>query len=86
MLETTFGIGLQYLPTNPSPTSPPSYVVNLHIYVSRHIANEMPPLLALSIGQRLCVNFYVSIRANFLSTLRLHLNITCSCSIWFILF
>jgi hypothetical protein len=32
-------------------------------------------LLALSIGQRLCVNFYVS-RANFLTTLRLHLDIT----------
>ena len=33
-------------------------------------------LLALSIGQRLCVNFYVS-RANFLTTLRSHLNVTC---------
>ena len=34
-------------------------------------------LLALSIGQRLCVKFYVSIRANFLTTLRSHLNVTC---------
>ena len=29
-------------------------------------------LLAMSIGQRLCINFYVS-RANFLTTLRSHL-------------
>ena len=39
-------------------------------------------LLALSIGQRLCVNFYVLIRANFLTTLRSHLNVTCSCNFW----
>ena len=36
-------------------------------------------LLALSIGQRLCVNFSVSIGANFLTTLRSHLDVTCSC-------
>ena len=34
-------------------------------------------LLALFIGQRLSVNFYVSIRANFLTTLRSHLNVIC---------
>ena len=35
-------------------------------------------LLALSVGQRLCINFYVS-RVNFLTTLRSHLDVTCSC-------
>ena len=34
-------------------------------------------LLALSIGQRLCINFSAS-RANFLTTLRSYLNVTCS--------
>ena len=43
-------------------------------------------LLALSIGQRLCVNFYVSIRANFLTTLRSHLDVTCSYYFWSSLF
>jgi hypothetical protein len=38
-------------------------------------------LLALSIGQRLCVNFYVS-GANFLTTLRSHLDVTCSYYFW----
>jgi hypothetical protein len=38
-------------------------------------------LLALSIGQSLCVNFYVS-RANFLTTLRSHLDVTCSYYFW----
>ena len=33
-------------------------------------------LLALSVGQRLCANFYAS-RANILTTLRSHLDITC---------
>jgi hypothetical protein len=42
-------------------------------------------LLALSIGWRLCVNFYVSIRANFLTTLRSHLDVTCSYYFWSIL-
>ena len=38
---------------------------------------EIVPLLALSIDtQRLCINFYVS-RANFLITLRSHLDIFC---------
>ena len=32
----------------------------------------------MSIGQRLCINFFVS-RANFLTTLCLHLDVTCSC-------
>jgi hypothetical protein len=41
----------------------------------------MACLLALSIGQRLCVNFYVS-RANFLTTLRSHLDVSCSCYFW----
>ena len=35
-------------------------------------------LLALSVGQRLCAKFYVS-RANFLTPLRSHLDVTCSC-------
>ena len=35
-------------------------------------------LLALSIGQSLCINSFVS-RANFLTTLRSHLDVTCSC-------
>jgi hypothetical protein len=35
-------------------------------------------LLALSVGQRLCINFSVS-RANFLTTLRSHLDVTYSC-------
>ena len=41
---------------------------------------EPPPpwFLALSVGQRLCINFSVS-RANFLTTLRSHLDVTCSC-------
>jgi hypothetical protein len=39
-------------------------------------------LLALSIGQRLCVNFYVSITENFLTTLRSHLDVTCSYYFW----
>ena len=34
-------------------------------------------LLALSIGQILCIGFCVS-RANFLTTLRSHLDVTCS--------
>ena len=35
-------------------------------------------LLALYVGHRLCINFSVS-RANFLTTLPSHLNVTCSC-------
>ena len=35
-------------------------------------------LLALSVGHRLCINFYVT-RANFLTTLCLHLDVTSSC-------
>jgi hypothetical protein len=42
-------------------------------------------LLALSIRQRLCVNFYVS-RANFLTILRSHLDVTCSYYFWSSLF
>ena len=34
-------------------------------------------LLALSIGQRLCINFFVP-RANFLTTLRSHLDVACT--------
>ena len=34
-------------------------------------------LLALYVGHRLCINFSVS-RANFLTTLSSHLNVTCS--------
>ena len=39
---------------------------------------EHSTLLAMSIGQRLCINFSVS-RVNFLTTLRSHSDITCSC-------
>ena len=42
-------------------------------------------LLALFVGQRLCINFSVS-RANFLTTLRSHLDITCSYYFWSSLF
>ena len=37
------------------------------------------------VGQRLCINFFVS-RANFLTTLRSHLDVTCSCYFGSILF
>ena len=42
-------------------------------------------LLALFVGQRLCINFVVS-RVNFLTTLHSHLNVTCSYYIWYSLF
>ena len=42
-------------------------------------------LLDLSVGQRLCINFSVS-RANFLTTLRSHLDVACSCYFWSSLF
>jgi hypothetical protein len=35
-------------------------------------------LVTLYVRQRLCINFFVS-RANFLTTLRSYLNVTCSC-------
>ena len=38
-------------------------------------------LLAMFVGQRLCINFFVS-RANFLTTLCSHLDVTCSCYFW----
>ena len=38
-------------------------------------------LLALSIGQRLCIDFFVS-RVSCLTTLRSHLDITCCCYFW----
>lgn len=52
LLETTCGIGLQYLPTNPSPTSPSlSCIVNLHIY---------PNTMRLGILQMKCLlNLYI---------------------------
>jgi len=39
-------------------------------------------LLALFLGQRLCINFFVS-RANFQTTLCSHLDATCSRYFWF---
>ena len=42
-------------------------------------------LLAPFVGQRLCINFSVP-RANFLTTLRLHLDVTCSYYFWSSLF
>ena len=39
-------------------------------------------LLAMSVGQRLCINFYDS-RANFLTTLCSHLDVTYPCYFWF---
>ena len=41
--------------------------------------------LAPFVGQRLCIDFYVS-RANFLTTLCSHLDVTCSCYFWSSLF
>ena len=38
-------------------------------------------LLALFVGQRLCINFFVS-SENFLITLRSHFNVTCSFYFW----
>ena len=35
-------------------------------------------LLALSVGRRLCIDFFFS-KANFLTTLHSHLDVTCSC-------
>jgi len=37
----------------------------------------------LSLGQRLCIDFSVPVPANFLTTLRSHLDVTCSCYFWF---
>ena len=42
-------------------------------------------LLALFVGQRLCIDFSV-LRANFLTTLHSHLEVTCSCYFWSSLF
>ena len=38
-------------------------------------------LLAFSVGQRLCIDFFVS-RENFLTTLRSQLDVTCSYYYW----
>ena len=42
-------------------------------------------LLALYVGQRLCIGFSV-LRTNFLTTLCSHLDVTCSCYFWSNLF
>ena len=65
------------------------------IGVESHVFDEMKRiyltfakknrLLALFVEQRLCINFFVS-RANFLTTLRSHLDVTCSCYFWSTLF
>ena len=58
---------------------------------SKQLINQSNPsqiravLLALSVGRRLCINFSVS-RANFQTTLRSHLDVTCSCYFWSSLF
>jgi len=39
-------------------------------------------LLALSVGQKLCIDFFVPIPANFLTTLRSHMDVICSCYFW----
>ena len=49
-----------------------------HFLYYTSISNRFYDLLALSVGQRLCINFSVS-RANFLTILRSHLDVTCSC-------
>ena len=54
-----------------------SHCTATHILVH----DSCPSLLAMSIGHRLCVNFYVS-RVNFLTTLCSHLNVTCSYYFW----
>ena len=38
-------------------------------------------LLAMSIGQSLCIDFSIS-KVNFLTTLRSYLDVTCSCYFW----
>ena len=56
---------------------------------STHMSFDICPihgcLLALFVGQRLCINLFVS-RANFLTTLHSHLDVICSCYFWFSLF
>ena len=56
-----------------------------YIGIEYIIAGLMMGLLALSVGHRLYIDFSVS-RANFLTTLRSHLDITCSCLFWSSLF
>ena len=46
---------------------------------------ESKGLFALSVGQRLCIDFSFS-RAKFPTTLHLHLDVACSCYFWFNLF
>jgi len=42
------------------------------------LKNEKYVLLALSLGQRLCINFSTLVPANFLTTLHSHLDVICS--------
>jgi len=39
-------------------------------------------LLVVSVGQRLCIDFLVHVLVNFLTTLRSHTDVTCSCYFW----
>jgi len=39
-------------------------------------------LLALYVGQTLCIDFSVHVPANFLTTLCSHMDVTCSCYFW----
>ena len=50
----------------------------LHILIGNHNVVDWLNVLALFVGQRLGIDFYVS-RAKFLTTLRSHLDIACSC-------
>ena len=54
----------------------PSRRMYVHLLCPTRLASLC--LLALSVGQRLYINFSIS-RANFLTTLRSHLDVTCSC-------
>jgi len=42
-------------------------------------AHKESNLLAPSVGERQCIDFSVPVHANFLTTLRSHMDITCSC-------
>jgi len=80
------------LVTPPKCQKLPSYIPKTAHVKFRATSSSLPTTLwcyyrgqNYLIGQRLCVNFYVS-RANVLTTLRSHLDVTCSCYFWSNLF
>ena len=67
---------IDFLTVSSQPMNPPnSYDLN----------NRFLFLLVLSVGQRLCINFFDP-EENFLTTLRSHLDVTFSCYFWSTLF